>query len=526
MRNIALLGTVIAFLIATVFVSTELCAQETEPVPTDAAPQDTVTTEPGTVDGGETERTDEPLDALDEGDIVEPPPEDLGDAPAEDDEKPLLGPAEAPQTLVQEQTEADAADAFDQPSDEPAAETEGQELIPTDLNEEAAETPDLAQPAAEPITGEEPAEAVAEPEPSEPGAAGAERQLDGEEIIAEEPQPEPDAAEPDLADEEEQPAPPIDSTVEETTPQTPADSPPAGLVSGSLDQALANLIGLLVDNLPPSEMQWVVAVADFRDLRGGFNDLGRYVSERMTTRFSLVKGMRVVERRRLMQALKTLRLGIPALVEPRLARRLGAELGANLLVTGTISDLNDRIELDARPLDIAAGQLLPGAFTSFPKDDVVVILMARGRLDSEGQDPRGEESEEEILGVPQPTYENESYSMAIEAARKTERAISIILSYENRSNEPISLLFRRTAYLIDDRGDRWDQDHRDTAHIWVHCCGTGIELIPGTKRRTRLDFVTQDSGEGRTFTLIAKEIRPLAERTVIIDGIQLGKALP
>ena len=86
MRNIALLGTVIAFLIATVFVSTELCAQETEPVPTDAAPQDTVTTEPGTVDGGETERTDEPLDALDEGDIVEPPPEDLGDAPAEDDE--------------------------------------------------------------------------------------------------------------------------------------------------------------------------------------------------------------------------------------------------------------------------------------------------------------------------------------------------------------------------------------------------------------------------------------------------------
>ena len=58
-------------------------------------------------------------------------------------------------------------------------------------------------------------------------------------------------------------------------------------------------------------------------------------------------------------------------------------------------------------------------------------------------------------------------------------------------------------------------------------------MIPGTRRRTRIEFrgpaqkdanaATPDSVE---YTLVGKEVSPLKERTLVVPGVRLKRAGP
>lgn len=123
-----------------------------------------------------------------------------------------------------------------------------------------------------------------------------------------------------------------------------------------------------------------IAVTDFPDLQGVNSDLSRYIAERLTTRLSgQSQKFRVVERRRLGLVLNELKFSLSDLVNPDKAKQLGKMLGVEGLVVGSVSDLGNQVDIDARIIEIESNNVLPGVSTTLSKDQVVTQLLSQGR---------------------------------------------------------------------------------------------------------------------------------------------------
>jgi hypothetical protein len=215
------------------------------------------------------------------------------------------------------------------------------------------------------------------------------------------------------------------------------------------------------------------------------------------------------------------------LANPVIARRVGNQVGFNALVMGTLTGLGQTIEIDARMNDLDGGTVLPAVVVRMPKDEAATILAGPAPIPAAEQ-IAAEAKPKEPPGVmmldesgPRPAAQNEDYRVTVESARKDGQNVSLVLAFESNTKAAFPLLFRKNAYLVDDHGDRWVQTGADSAQMWVFCCETGIELIPGTKRRTRMDFRTAETAESTTFSLVGKEVSPNKTRTLVVSGIKL-----
>jgi TolB-like protein len=129
-----------------------------------------------------------------------------------------------------------------------------------------------------------------------------------------------------------------------------------------------------------------VAVTDFPDsIRNQTCGLGRFVAERMTTLLSQHRQCRLIERRRLDMVLNELKFSMSELVDPDKARKLGQMLGVEGLVVGSVTDLGDTVDLDARIIDIQTNVSLPGASASIVEDEVVKRLISECGLAASNQ---------------------------------------------------------------------------------------------------------------------------------------------
>jgi len=154
---------------------------------------------------------------------------------------------------------------------------------------------------------------------------------------------------------------------------------PAGTQAADLKEGVEQLAVQLGKSVPEGRTLRV-AVTDFPDLQGVTSDLGRYVAERLTTRLSAeTRKFRVVERRRLGLVLAELKFSMSDLVDPTKAKQLGKMLGVEGLVTGSLSDLGNVVEVDARVIEIETNNVLPGVTVAISKDQVVAQLIAVGR---------------------------------------------------------------------------------------------------------------------------------------------------
>jgi TolB-like protein len=122
-----------------------------------------------------------------------------------------------------------------------------------------------------------------------------------------------------------------------------------------------------------------VAVSDFPDLQGITSNLGRYIAERLTTLLAQNPKLSVIERRRFGQVLGELKFSMSDLVDPNKAKQLSRMLGVEAIVVGTVSDLGNHVDLDARMIEIEANRMLLGATTTISKDQVVKEMMEQGR---------------------------------------------------------------------------------------------------------------------------------------------------
>lgn len=205
-----------------------------------------------------------------------------------------------------------------------------------------------------------------------------------------------------------------------------------------------------------------VAVTDFADLQGVISDLGRYIAERLTTRLSAqTQKFRVIERRRLGQVLGELRFSMSDLVDSNKAKQLGKMLGVEAIVVGTVSDLGNVVDIDARIIEIETNNILPGVTVAISKDDTVRHMPERGRQEavavapSPGSAPGG-------MVSPAPAAAGkavsvEGFAFEPRACRRTAQKLVCTVAFINTGNEErlLTIYAGSDSQLIDNIGNQY-----------------------------------------------------------------------
>ena len=120
-----------------------------------------------------------------------------------------------------------------------------------------------------------------------------------------------------------------------------------------------------------------VAVVDFCDLDGNVNECGKFLAEELTTKLYSSKKKRVVERTKLNKIIEERDLNVAGIIEPPMARELGKLLGADAIISGNITDLDESIRVNARIINTLTGEVFAVAATDILKDASIIKLLAK-----------------------------------------------------------------------------------------------------------------------------------------------------
>lgn len=292
----------------------------------------------------------------------------------------------------------------------------------------------------------------------------------------------------------------------------------------SLDKGIEILAQQLVASLPP-EKKPLLAILDFSNLEGNVTAFGRLVGEELVTKLFMTRKVRVVERSLLEKAVTELKFNLSELVDPDRAKRLGRQVGADTIITGTITDLKTSVKINARMIAVETGDILAAAGVEVIQDQVITGLLAQVlKTPAPPQQPTSpplaqqEEKPKEIATPPQtlPVLETESYRVTIESVKKSGNSLTMVMIFENLTSKMLVVgmdLCGNATHLLDDVGEKW-KVRSDTAGIFSGCGGR-VELAPKTKRRTTVSIETDESGAGTVFTLVLEESIPKSRKHVM-----------
>lgn len=122
-----------------------------------------------------------------------------------------------------------------------------------------------------------------------------------------------------------------------------------------------------------------IVVLDFSDLDGNTSVFGKYLAETLITDLFDSGKFQVVERRLLVKVLEENKLKSTGLIDPATIKKLGQVLGADAIVSGTITDLANHVAVNARLVATDTAAVFASASEEIEKDeDVRSILGVQG----------------------------------------------------------------------------------------------------------------------------------------------------
>ncbi len=212
----------------------------------------------------------------------------------------------------------------------------------------------------------------------------------------------------------------------------------------------------------PQGKQLRVALADFPDLQGVTSDLGRYIASRLTTRLAQDPRFFVIERQRLGQVLAELKFSMSDLVDPAKAKQLGRMVGVEAIVVGTVSDLGNQVDIDARMIDIETNRMLLGASTTISKDQVVADMLQRGRQETvpapSAPTVSAPAAVTPIQSLPGLRFAHKAFTFEVANVEVVGDEVKLTLVYTNRLEVPSRAWLEpdiNRSYLVDNLGNRY-----------------------------------------------------------------------
>lgn len=88
------------------------------------------------------------------------------------------------------------------------------------------------------------------------------------------------------------------------------------------------------------------------------DDLGKIVSEMLTTSFVNSDSFKIIEREQLEKVMQEFQLSQSGIIDTSYAKQIGKITGADAIVTGSVTKIGDDLRLDARIIDVESGIIL------------------------------------------------------------------------------------------------------------------------------------------------------------------------
>ncbi len=121
------------------------------------------------------------------------------------------------------------------------------------------------------------------------------------------------------------------------------------------DDAATVLVNTVVEHLHklPNKR---LTVTDFTDIDGGESEIGKLISEKITTKLSQVGEIKVIERKQLKKILEEQKLSLSDITEEE-EKEVGKILNVDAIISGSVAHLDDYIEINARMIDVTTGEI-------------------------------------------------------------------------------------------------------------------------------------------------------------------------
>jgi TolB-like protein len=150
------------------------------------------------------------------------------------------------------------------------------------------------------------------------------------------------------------------------------------LAHASLDDQISALSNKISQEMT-EQKKHTIAVIEFADLQGNVTDFGRFLSEELITKLFESGKFKVIERQLLNKVIAEQRLNLTGMVDPESAKKLGKLLGVDAICSGTIADLGQSLEINARLISTQTGEIVAVASTKIFKDESVLNLLSKGK---------------------------------------------------------------------------------------------------------------------------------------------------
>ncbi|MCB9674267.1 MAG: hypothetical protein H6737_04070 [Alphaproteobacteria bacterium] len=134
---------------------------------------------------------------------------------------------------------------------------------------------------------------------------------------------------------------------------------------------IASLLALLSTASAGDKL--AVLYFDANGLEQDLEPLGRGIADMLITDLQNAPEIQVLERRRLAEILRELDLQASGYVDPATAVEVGKGLGAQLLVTGSITSAVEGMRIDARLVDVASGEVTHAVSAAGPTESFFAL---------------------------------------------------------------------------------------------------------------------------------------------------------
>lgn len=217
-----------------------------------------------------------------------------------------------------------------------------------------------------------------------------------------------------------------------------------------------------------------VAVVDFTDLRGDVNELGRFLAEELSISLTEAAAgrFRVIDRTRLAVVFAEHELGASGLIAPEEAKRLGQLVGADLLVSATITPFGETVRLSIKALDTETATLRASARGDVPRTGAIDELLRRGmgerRSSAGGVGAAGSPKAESLKA--------KSFAFEIEGCTLSGSTADCLLLVENQVADR-SLLLVDSSRLYDELGNEYAPQRLRIANSVKNVTSGGLPAI-------------------------------------------------
>jgi TolB-like protein len=283
-----------------------------------------------------------------------------------------------------------------------------------------------------------------------------------------------------------------------------------------LSDGVADLASQIAKHVT-AEQKTRIAVLPFRELGGQSTVLGTYVSEELVTDLVNAGGFDLVERTTLDKVMGELKLDESGSIDPATAKSVGNLVGADAIVTGTITDLQSYVAINCRLIASQTGRIFAAANTKIVKDDDVKKIMGvpmGGPIPAAHRDNAAPDKPENRA---QSVLTTDLYRVEADSLRKVGNDITLTLILDAKDDKPMRFYVGNCS-LLDENGERWQQQGTDSGHF----VQDAVTLMPGTRIKSRFQFSTNGATDGHQFTLSCSEYAPHGGRYIVLSRIPIS----